>query len=245
MTASVCAIAAACFPVGAGAAMKLEQMKLLKGAEHLESTVDALLSNCGVPAAIVDHGPTKGAKQSTNWHGMKMRLSAFDWDIVYGVAPRKLPKSEGWTNSDQSNNRCISGLSQLLFAAKGHVGVLTVTKKPNDIGYITTYTEPKSLYKAHKVIGAKASLLKSLPVSTLIGRYGQPDELVKRHGSRDGYRYWVLTLRETRPETLHAVDFEIDNDASKTYVISTSGTDFVQQQLDLLLKKWERDYVLD
>lgn len=245
MAASVCAIAAACFPGGAGAAMKLEQMKVLKGAAQLEMTVDALIAQCGLPVAIVDQGAMGGAKQSLSWQGVGMRLSAQDWEVVYGAAPGKPEGILGWANRGKSGQSCISGLSQLQLTAKGHVGVLSVKKKPNDIGYITTYVVPKSLYKAHKVIGAKASLSKSLPASTLISRYGPPDELIKRPGSSDGYRYWILTLRENRPETLHAVDFEMDNGASKAYAISTTGADFVQQRLDLLLRKWERDYVLD
>ena len=223
LTASVCAIGLACFPVSASAAMKLEQMKLLNGAAQLDLTVETLIASCGLPAAILDHDPAAGAKQSIHWRGVGMRLSAQDWDAVYGSVPRKLDKSEGWVNPGQPANRCNSGLTQLQFAAKGHAGVLTVTKRPNDIGYITTYTEPKNLYRAHKVIGAKASLANDLPVAKLISRYGQPDELIKQPGSRESYRYWVLTLRENRPDTLYAVDFKIENGATKTYAISTRG----------------------
>lgn len=245
MAASICAIAAACFPGGAGAAMKLEQMKLLKGAAQLEMTVDALFAKCGLPAAIVDRGATEGAKQSLHWQGVGMRLSAQDWEVIYGAAPSRPGQSWGWVNRGKPDHRCASGLSQLLLTAKGHVGVLTVKKKPNDIGYITTYVEPKNLYRSHKVIGAQASLSTGLPVSTLTRRYGQPDKVIKRPGSWESYRYWVLTLRENRPETLHAVDFEIDKGVSKSYAISTTGVDFVQQRLEELLKTWERDYVLD
>lgn len=235
----------ACFPVMAAAAMKLEQMKSLKGAAQLEITVDTLLRSCGLPAAIVDHGPAEGAKQHVKWQGVAMRLSALDWDAVYGTLQPKPGKTEGWANGGEFDSRCTSGLSQVLLHAKGHVGVLSVTKKAQGFGYITTYREPKNLYQAHKVIAVKATLTSGLPVSTLVGRYGQPDEVLKRPGSKDNFRYWVLTLRDNRPELLYAVDFEIDNGSCKTYAISSSGVDFVQQRLDVLLKQWERDYVLD
>lgn len=242
-----CALAsvACCFPGGVIAAMTLGQMRLLAGAAQLELTLDQLFRSCGLPAAIVDHGPADGAKQRTNWQGVDMRLSAMDWDAVYGIRQRKPGKTEGWVNRGKVDERCISGLSELLFHAKGRVGVLTVTKKARGFGYITAYREPKSLYTAHKVVGLKVMLTRSLPVSTLVGRYGQPDEISKWPGARDNYRYWVVTRRDHRPESLYAVDFEIDDGTAKTYAISTSGVDFVQQRLDSLLNQWERDYVLD
>lgn len=239
---------ACCFPVDASAAMTLDQMKALKGAAKLEITLDKLLSSCGLPTAIVDHGSANGAhgaKQRINWQGVDMRLSALDWEIVYGARQPKLGNIEGWVNGGKFDKRCTSGLSQLLFIAKGHVGILTVTKKAQGFGYITAYSEPKNLYQAHKVVGIRATLTGSLAVPTLVGRYGQPDEVLKHPGTREKFRYWVLTRRDHRPELLYAVDFELDNGACETYTISSSGVDFVQQRLDSLLKQWERDYVLD
>jgi len=220
-------------------------MKSLKGATQLGITVDQLFRSCGLPAAIVDRGPADAAKQHINWHGLGMRLSAMDWDAVYGIPQRKLENAGGWVNGRKSDNRCTSGLSQLVFYAKGHAGVVTVTKKTQGFGYVTSYRVPPNLYKAHKVIGVKATLTSSLPVATLVGRYGQPDEVSKQPGTKERFRYWILTLRDHRPELLYAVDFEIDDGTCKSFAISTTGSDFVQQRLDSLLMKWERDYVLD
>jgi len=245
VTGSVLIIAFASISVDACAAMRLDQMKLLKGSAQLELTIDSLLSSCGLPAAIVDQGPPSGPRQSIKWRNVGMRLSALDWTVLYGESTRTSRASAGWTNDAESSYRCAGGLSRLSFASKGHVGILSVTKKPHDFGYITTYTVPKSLFKAHKVVGVEATLVKSFPVSTLRDRYGLPDEVFKQPGGREKYRYWVHTLRDHRPELLYAVDFEIDGAGVKTYAISTSGMDFVQQRLDSMLKQWERDYVLD
>lgn len=236
---------ACCQSAGALAAMTPEQMTSLKGAAQLELSVDKLLRRCGLPAAILDSAAATVTKQRIQWQGVDMRLSALDWDIVYATRQPKPVKPPAWVNPGEIDDRCSAGLVKLQFTAKGHVGVLTVTKKPDGFGYITRYTEPESLYRAHKLTAAKASLPKGLPVSDLTSRYGQPDDVVRRPGNLDVHRYWVLTLRETRPETLHAVDFEIDRGVSKTYAISTTGVDFVQRQLEALLRKWERDYVLD
>lgn len=244
---AVCALAFAscCFSGGAIAAMTLDQMKSLKGASRLEITVDRLFQDCGLASAIVDHGPADNAKQGINWRGVAMRLSATDWDVVYVTGQRKPGTAEGWFNRGKADTRCTSGLTQLLIHTKGQVGVLTVTKKTQGLGYITTYDIPKDLYKAHKVVGVEATLTRSLPVSTLAGRYGQPDEVIKQPGIRGRFRYWVVTLHGHRPETLYAVDFEIDDNTCKTYSISTSDADFVQQRFESLLRQWERDYVLD
>lgn len=244
---AVCALASAscCFSSGAVAAMTLKQMKSLKGAAQLEITVDQVFRSCGLAVAIVDHGSADAAKQPINWRGAAMRLSEMNWDAVYGSRQRKPEIAEGWVNRGKADMRCTSGLTRLLFHAKGDVGVVTVTKKTQGFGYITTYQVPKDLFKAHKVVGAEAALTKSLPVSALVGRYGQPDEVVKQPGAKDNFRYWVVTLRGHRPESLYAVDFEIDNSTCKTYVISTSDVDFVQRRLESLLRQWEKDYVLD
>lgn len=233
------------FPGGTLAAMTLDQMKLLTGAAQLEITVDQLFRRCGLPAAIVDHGRADAAKQQINWYGQGMRLSAMDWDAVYGIPQRKPGNMGGWVNGGAPDNRCVSELSQLVFYAKGQVGVLRVTKKAQGFGYITAYRVSRGLYKAHKVIGVRVTLTRSLPVATLAGRYGQPDEVLKRPGTKESFRYWVLTLRDHRPELLFAVDFEIDNGTCSSFAISTAGSDLVQQRLDSLLKKWERDYILD
>lgn len=234
-----------CLPVNANASMTLNQMKLLKGAAQLDITVDQLFRSCGLPAIIVDYVSVDVVRQSLDWRGVNMHLSAMDWDVVYGVGQSKQNNTKGWSNSRKSKSRCISETSQLLFHTKGHVGVLTVTKKAQGLGYITTYREPTSLYKAHKVISAKVTLKRSIPALTLVNRYGQQDDVVKQSRTQVVFRYWVVTLRDNRPESLYAVDFEVKDGICNSYVISTSAVDFVQQRLDALLINWERDYVLD
>jgi len=245
LAAYTVATLACCHSAGSSAAMTLDQMKRLEGAAQLEFTVDKLFRSCGLPAAISDHGPASGEKQDIHWNGVAMRLSSLDWDAAYGMKQPTLGNSADWINPGKPDVRCMKELSRLLFNAKGHVGVLTVTKKTQGFGYVTSYRESKSLFKAHKVVGVTATLAQDLTVPTLVSRYGQPDEVLKQPAARDKYRYWVLTRRDHRPELLYAVDFEIDSGRCRTYAISSSSVDFVAQRLDVLLKQWERDYVLD
>jgi len=242
-----CAVAtlACCQSVGALAAITLDQMKSLEGAAQLELTVDKLFRNCGLPAAISDQGLAGGEKQDVHWGGATLRLSPLDWDVAYGLNLQEVGKPADWTNRQKPDVRCMKESSRLSFNARGHVGVLTVTKKAQGFGYVTSYRVPKSLLKAHKVVGVNATLAKSVSVQTLVSRYGQPDEVVKQPGAREKFRFWVLTRRDHRPELLYAVDFEIDSASSSTHTISTSSVGFVAQRLEILLKQWERDYVLD
>lgn len=235
-----------CSSDGAFAAITLDQMNSLKGAAQLEITVDQLFQSCGLPAAIVDHGSADNARQHINWRRTPMRLSAMDWNILYGIGQRKQQEMHGgWVNRRQSDAHCNFGLPQLLFHAKGNVGVLTVTKKAKGLGYITAYNVPKDPYKAHKVVSVETTLATSLPVSELVGLYGHPDEVLKQAGDIEDFRYWVVTHHGNMPDSLYAVDFEINNGICKTYAISTSDVDFVQRQLELLVRQWEKEYILD
>ena len=239
------ALLACLVPFGASAAMTLDQMKSLKGTAQLEMPVDKLFRRCGLPAAISDHGSAAAAKQSLGWDGTVMRLSAMDWSVAYRTPQAPKAKAEDWINTGELNTRCLDGLAQWVLHAKGNVGTLTVTRKAQGYGYATSYRVPRNLYKAHKVVGIRATLGKGHPVATLVARYGQPDEVVKQAGAKERFRYWVLTRRNHRPELLYAVDFEIDAGESASYSVSSSDVEFVQQRLEMLLRQWERDYVLD
>jgi hypothetical protein len=242
---SMAVLACCYFSSGAVAAMTLDQMKSLKGAAQLEITVDRLFLNCSMPASILDHGSSHDAKQSLQRQGASMHLSAMDWDIVYGNVLHKPGITAGWVNRIKSDQRCTSGLSQLLFRARGDVGVLEVTKNKKGIGYTTAYHIPADAYKAHKVVGVEAVLARAIPVSQLRARYGEPDEDLRQAADKEKLRYWVVTLRNQRPELLYAVDFVIDKGACENVIISSTGVDFVQHKLDFLLRDWEKNYILD
>lgn len=244
---AVCMLALLMFfiPVHARASMTLKQMQLLKGASYLDMMVDQLFLKCGLPSTIMDTEPVISGRQSLGWLGVTMQLSAMDWEIVYGLEQPKQTGAAGWHNGGKSGSGCMWELSELLLHAKGHVGFVTVTKKTQGFGYITTYREPTSLFKAHKVIAVKARLGGGFPASELVRRYGQVDDVVKQSGNKVDFRYWVVSLSNNRPESLYAVDFEVKDGTCDGYIISTRAVDFVQQRFELLLRNWERDYVQD
>lgn len=226
--------------------MTIGQMQSLGGSSHLHSTAERLLDRCGMPASITERAGA-GDRRSVSWRGVTMRLSAADWRIAYGSAPQGAGRWVGWTNPRAASKGCLSGLAWLVLHAKGRIGALTVVKKPDGSGYITDYRVPGNLFEAHKVIGVNAGLSERVPASALSGRYGPPDELLAMPGGKVRHRYWILTRNNERPDSLHAVDFEIDNaDRScGAYEISAMGTDFVDEKLASLLREWEKAYVLD
>ena len=185
--------------------------------------------------------------RSVSRRTVTMRLSDMDWEIVYGAAPRNTGGSAGWSNPHPPGANCLSDVAWLVFRAKGGVGVLTARKNPEGFGYVTTYRVPDNLFEAHRVVGVRVGVSKRIPIAILVSRYGPADEVLGMPGGKERHRYWVLTRNEHRPESLHAVDFEIDNGdrSCGAYDISTAGTDFVAERLETLLREWEKDSLLD
>lgn len=230
----------------APAAVTLAQMQSLGGAAHLHSTAARLFDRCGLPAAIVDDA-REGERRKASWGGISMRLSALDWQIAYGIAARGAGGQRGWKNPKPRREACLSGLAWLALKARGNVGVVTTVRRPDGFGYVTTYRVSSDLFEAHKVVGLAAGLSRRIAVSALIRRYGPPDERLSMPRGQERHRYWVLTRNDDRPESLHAVDFEIDHadQSAGSYAISAMGTDFVDEKLASLLREWEKAYVLD
>lgn len=228
--------------------MTLEQMKSLEGASLLHLTADRLLSRCGLPGFIVDKAGPADTKRSVSRRGARMRLSTADWKIHYGgTAPRGAGKPEGWFNASTSRSRCLSGAVRLAFDAKGQIGVVSVTKRPDGVGYDTVYRVSDDPFRSHKITAVKVELRSGFPAATLVRLHGPPDEIVATPGGREHHRYWVLAHVHQRPDSLHAVDFEIASGdrTCRAYRISAAGIDWVDERMESLLRQWERDHVLD
>lgn len=230
------------------AGMTPAQMKSLGGASLLHGTAKQLLERCGLPASIADKAEAGAPRRKVSWRGVAMRLSAADWQLSYGTLSRGATNPEpGWRNPEPSREACAPGVAWMAFHARGGSGVVTVRKRPDGSGYDTTYRVPDNLFEAHQVIGVRAALSGPIPMSTLVARYGAPDEVVTSPAGRKRHRYWVLTRNDQRPDSLHAVEFETEagEESSAGYGISATGTDFVDARMARLLREWERDHVLD
>lgn len=228
-------------------AMSIERMMALDGASLLELRVDAVFHKCGLPSEILDPAGMRRAKQKVRWGAVEMTLSPLEWDLIYTRQRDITARESGWINPRPAGRACLANLSQLIVHAKGNVGFLSVKKRADNKGYLTTYLVPNSLYAAHRIMGITGSWKRGLPVAKIRERYGNPDEVLDRGGGIKLYRYWVVVKRKSMPVSLHAVDFGVKDTENMCaqYSVQTSGFEFVQEKLDAMLREWERDYVLD
>ncbi len=228
-------------------AMSLAQMQALTGAGLLGLRVDKVFHHCGLPTSIADAGASR-EKRAVRWGKVPMRLSAGDWDLTYAPRQHAAPGMDGWINHRPGGSACLAGLGALVLQANGNSGILSVTKRADNDGYVTTYRVPDNLYAAHQVSAVTGRWKTGVPVSRLLKRYGNPDEVLKDGTGMPLHRYWIVEKNNKQmPISLHAVDFEI-GDGGKTcvrYIVRTSGVGFVQQKLDALMRQWEKGYVLD
>lgn len=228
-------------------AMSIQQMKTLNGTSLLGLRVDAVLRNCGLPSVILDPAGISHAKQKVRWGAVEMTLSPLEWEVIYTRQRDIAVRESGWINPHPAGRACLADLSQLILHAKGNVGFLSVKKRADNKGYVTSYQVPNSRYAAHQVIGLTGRWKQGMPISRVRERYGNPDEVLDQGGGVKLYRYWIIVKHNYMPVSLHAIDFEV-KDAEKAcakYTVQTSGFEFVQERLDALLREWERDYVLD
>jgi hypothetical protein len=232
---------------GAVHAMSLDQMKTLAGTSLLDLRVDAVFQRCGLPSAIADTANIPQRGQAIHWKDVQMKLSSKKWEVIYSRQSDVAIHNNGWINPGSVDVTCLPDLSELLLNARGDAGILAVSKRTDNKGYLTTYHVPDNLYAAHQVIELTGSWSAGIPISRIQQRYGKPDEVLASAGGIKHYRYWVVARQNVMPISVHAVDFEV-MDAEKVctkYIVRTSGVEFVQEKFDELLRQWERDYVLD
>lgn len=223
-----------------GYAMTIEQMTQLRGANLLELRVAEVFTECGLPDAVVDHGMTSSTKRNAQWNDIEMNLSDGDWDLIYGNSHNTETKSpeSGWINPNPEKSECFSDYSLVTLFTQGGAGILEIDRERHK----TTYTMPENLYRAHKVIGYKVSLITPLPFAEVTSTYGRNHEVVKNDESGRTIRYWVLVESSQMPVTLYAVDFEV-NSIDNTYVarrVVTSEYDFVRRKFEEFMEAWNK-----
>jgi len=227
-------------PPVAGYAMTIEQMTQLRGADLLALRVADIFTKCGLPDVVVDHSTTSSVKQNVQWNNIKMNLSDGDWDLIYRNSRDTETKSpvNGWINPSPAKSQCFLDFSLMTLFTQGGVGILKIDKKLRKI----TYTIPENLYKAHKVIGYKVSLITPLSFVDITRTYGRNHETVKTEKDIRIIRYWVLVESSQMPVDLHAVDFEINNidNTCVAFRVATGEYDFVRRKFEEFTQVWER-----
>lgn len=226
-------------------AMQAVQLDTLAASALLDLRVDAVFQKCGLPAMIDDSATPQVPRQQLHWGDTAMQLSTQAWTLHYSRAP-VASTSAAWRNTRSASVDCLTGLTQLVVMTKGEAGFLTVKKRPDNNGYITTYSVPEDLFTAHQVVGIRANWAQTRTAADIRASYGKPDEIQQTaEGSR--YRYWIVKYDNKLPLSVIAVDFDISGPkhACQGFAVYTTGTDFVQEKFDELTDEWQRVYVLD
>lgn len=226
-------------------AMGPEQVATLPGATLLEMRVDAVFKKCGLPATINDHADPGTKRQALRWGVTPMQLSAQAWTLRYSRA-LVTRAAEAWRHPQSGSVDCLAGLSELIVRTKGEAGFLTVKKRPDNNGYITTYSVPDDLFIAHQVVGIAGHWQQARTAADIQASYGKPHEILDTAEGRR-HRYWVVKREGKMPLSAMAIDFDISGSipACRTFAVHTTGVDFVQAKLDALIDQWQRVYVLD
>ena len=227
-------------PPVSGHAMRIEQLKQLRGADLLDVRVSEIFTRCGLPDAVLDRGQSSAIKHTIQWDNISMKLSDGNWDLIYrnGDDPGTDNPGNGWINPHPARSRCFSGLSGVTLFTEGGAGILEIDK----VKHKTTYTMPDNLYAAHKVIGSRVSLLTPLSFEHITGTYGRAYEAVNESKNYRIIRYWVLVESSQMPIALYAVDFEISNadNTCRNYRIANSNYDFVSRKFEEYTNAWDK-----
>jgi len=223
-----------------GHAMRIEQLKQLRGADLLDVRVSEIFTRCGLPDAVLDRGQSSAIKHDIQWDNISMKLSDGNWDLIYRNSdnPGTGNPVSGWINPAPARSRCFSGLSGVTLFTEGGAGILEIDK----VKHKTTYTIPDNLFEAHKVIGTSVSLIAPLSLGEITSTYGRAYETLKNSEQSRIIRYWVLVESSQMPIALYAVEFEINkaDNTCRNYRIASSSYDFVSRKFDEFTKAWEK-----
>lgn len=220
--------------------MTIDQMTQLPGANMLERRVAEVFTECGLPHIVIDHSEAFSDNSGARWNDINMKLSEGNWDLVYRNNPEVETEkpARGWINPGPVRSRCFPDFSRMTLFTQGRVGILKIDKNRHK----TTYKIPKDLYMAHKVIGYKVSLITPLSLEKITRTYGKNHEITDPEKNTGILRYWILIESGQLPETLYAVDFEINNidNTCIAYRVATIEYDFVRRKFETLTKAWEK-----
>jgi len=233
-------------PPGAHA-MTTEQMASLAGASLLNSRVDALIRRCGLPSVIVDTADAAQPREKLSVENAQMTLSRKDWVIHYASHGSGAGSGAAWRNSVPASTVCMSPLARLELRARGEAGVMSVKKRDDTQGYITSYAIPENLLTAHEVVMLTAHWKQRMSIARIHQKYGAPDEVIEKEGGASIHRYWVVHAENRMPLAVHAVEFEVrgTDQTSGSYAVYTSGNAFVQEKFDALTRRWLQTDVND
>jgi hypothetical protein len=186
-------------PAGA-AAMDMDDMMKLPGAELLTLRANEVVERLGPPAAIRDHGRKDVPRHEIALGGDQVALSDEPWNLIYGKFPGRIGFE--WVNPQPSTPRELKGLDTLVVYTHPDREVLDLDKKSGKL----VMRRPVSELEEHAIYGIASIPASSITWEDFIRRWGPPDEETVDEKQQPVSRYWVKLDLESVPVALFAVD---------------------------------------
>ncbi len=221
-------------------AMTLMQLRELKGFDLISSRVDAILTDYGMPAAIIDHGTmAQKTSKDAKWGAYTLNLTDDDWTLVYSGESREATGPGRWINPEPSMPAKFSGLKALSLLTYGNArGVIQKDRRSNRM----IPGLPANVFQTHHVYQVTAVLPAGSSSEKIVEKYGKEYEGTTNAGRQHVLRYWVKGYRTRRvPPNLYAVDFELKEDGSvDTYTITGVRVDEATEKLNRMIDRFNR-----
>lgn len=189
----------------AAAAMELEEMMSLPGAELLVLRANEVVDRMGPPAAIRDHGAKKGLpRHQVELAGRRAELSGDPWNLIYGKFPER--DAFEWVNPKPAQSGSGSGamekLDTLVVYTHPDRDILDFNEKTGEI----SMRRAKGELEGHAVYGIASIPSQAIPWREFVQRWGEPDERTYDEKRQPVSRYWVSLDVQEVPVALFAVD---------------------------------------
>jgi len=187
------------FPATA-AAMDLEEMMSLPGAELLTFRANEVVERLGPPAAIRDHGAKGLARRQVALGEAQAALTGAPWNLIYGKFPGR--SDFEWVNPRPDRPADLEGLDTLVVYTHPDPDVIDLDAQTGEL----SMRRAAGALEEHAIYGVASIPTRSIPWEEFVEQWGPPDEETADEKRQPVSRYWVSLDVDTFPVTLFAVD---------------------------------------
>jgi hypothetical protein len=221
------------FP-SAAAAMDLEELMSMPGAELLTLRADEVVERLGPPTAIRDHGAAKDVpRRQVRLGRERAALTDEPWNLIYGKFPAR--EAFEWVNPRPGSPREMEGLDTLVVYTHPDPQILDFDEQTGKLFMRRASDE----LEGHAIYGIATIPTRSIPWEDFVRTWGPPDEDTVDERMQPVSRYWVPLEVEEVPLALFAVDaLRGPQGEVLSIAIYNSRTGFVA---DRLRQMWEEE----
>ncbi len=183
-----------------GAAMDLEGMMTLPGADLITLRANEVVERLGPPAAIRDHGAKDLPRHSVKMGDQEASLSDDPWNLIYGKYPDR--DMFEWVNRRPGTPAELQGLDTLVVYTHPDKDILDLDAKTGKL----LVRRAQGKLEEHAIYGVASIPRKGIPWEEFTRQWGPPDEETIDEKMQPVSRYWVSLKVQEVPVALFAVD---------------------------------------